>query len=154
MPDQPLSHVPATMTAALRPHHFGISVPDLDAAIAWYGRVLGFVPERHQHIPHIPADIAFLRHASGFRVEIFQLPGALPLPPERRQPNLDLRTHGHKHICFEVEDVPATIAALRAAGADVALELLMDGKPVAFIRDCAGNLIEFLQPFEADRLRA
>jgi catechol 2,3-dioxygenase-like lactoylglutathione lyase family enzyme len=27
-------------------HHGGVSVPDLDAAIAWYGNVLGFELER------------------------------------------------------------------------------------------------------------
>ena len=62
-------------------------------------------------------------------------------------PNLDLQTHGNKHLCFEVPDVPAAVAALREAGADIAFELTVDGNPTAFVRDCAGNLIEFLQPF-------
>ncbi|HYP34139.1 MAG TPA: hypothetical protein VES00_19890, partial [Burkholderiaceae bacterium] len=42
----------------------------------------------------------------------------------------------------------AEVAALRAAGADIAFETRVDGNPTAFVRDCAGNLIEFLQPFE------
>ncbi|MFT4192336.1 MAG: VOC family protein [Comamonas sp.] len=151
MPTTTTPSRPPALSLALRPHHFGISVPDLDAAVDWYGRMLGFRPERRLHIDKIPADIAFLRRDDGFRVEIFEVAGAQPLPEDRRQPNLDLRTHGHKHICFEVDDVPATIAALRAAGADIALELVVNGNPTAFVRDCAGNLIEFLQPFEADR---
>ena len=101
----------APLLAALRPHHFGISVPDLDAAV---------------------------------------VPGAAPLPADRRVPNLDLRTHGNKHMCFEVPDVPAAVAALREAGADIAFELVVDGNPTAFIRDISGNLIELLQPFAAD----
>lgn len=131
----------------LRAHHFGISVPDLDAALAWYQTMLGFTLEERLHIAKIPAHIAFVKRGD-FRIEIFQVEGAAPLPPDRRVPNLDLKTHGNKHMCFEVPDVPAAAAALRAAGADIAFELTVDGNPTAFVRDCAGNLIEFLQPFE------
>ncbi len=130
----------------LRAHHFGISVPDLDAALAWYGRMLGFELEQRLFIGKIPAHIAFVRRGD-FRIEIFQVEGAAPLPADRRVPNLDLKTHGNKHMCFEVPDVPAAIARLREAGADIAFELTVVGNPTAFVRDCAGNLIEFLQPF-------
>ncbi len=142
----PSSHTPAV--SVLRPHHFGISVPDLDAAVAWYERMLGFTLEERVFIAKIPAHIAFIKRAD-FRIEIFQVDGAAALPEDRRTPNLDLKTHGNKHMCFEVPDVPATVAALRQAGADIAFELTVDGNPTAFVRDCAGNLIEFLQPFES-----
>ena len=131
-----------------RAHHFGISVPDLAQAVAWYGRMLGFTLERQLHIAAIPADIAFMKNGD-FRVEIFEVPGAAALPEDRRVPNLDLKTHGNKHICLEVPDVPKAVAGLRAAGAEIALELTVNGNPTAFVRDCAGNLIEFLQPFAA-----
>jgi methylmalonyl-CoA/ethylmalonyl-CoA epimerase len=134
---------------ALRAHHFGISVPDLDAALAWYATMLGFVLEKRLFIPAIPAHVAFAKRAD-FRVEIFQVEGAAALPQDRRTPNLDLRTHGNKHLCFEVPDVPAAMARLRALGADIAFETVVDGNPTAFVRDCAGNLIEFLQPFAED----
>lgn len=137
----------------LRAHHFGISVPELDAALGWYERMLGFSLEERLFIEKIPAHIAFVRRGD-FRIEIFQVEGAAPLPPDRRVPNLDLKTHGNKHMCFEVPDVPAAMAALRAAGADIAFELTVDGNPTAFVRDCAGNLIEFLQPFESRPARA
>jgi len=131
----------------LRAHHFGISVPDLEAAVAWYQRMLGFSLEERLFIEKIPAHIAFVKRGD-FRIEIFQVEGAAPLSDDRRTPNLDLKTHGNKHMCFEVPDVPAAVAALRAAGADIAFETRVDGNPTAFVRDCAGNLIEFLQPFE------
>jgi len=130
----------------LRPHHFGISVPDLDAAIAWYGRMLGFALESRLSIDKIPAEIAFVRRGD-FRIEIFQVRGAAALPPDRRVPNLDLKTHGNKHMCFEVPDVARAVAALRAHDADIAFELEVDGNPTAFVRDIAGNLIELLEPF-------
>jgi methylmalonyl-CoA/ethylmalonyl-CoA epimerase len=138
------------LLSSLRPHHFGISVPDLDAAVSWYGRMLGFSLEQQLHIEKIPARIAFVRRDQ-YRIEIFEVPGAAPLPDERRVPNLDLRTHGNKHMCFEVPDVNAAVAALREAGADIAFELNVDGNPTAFIRDVSGNLIELLEPFAADR---
>ena len=133
----------------LRAHHFGISVPDLDAAVDWYGRMLGFTLEKRLHIPPIPADVAFVKRGA-FRIEIFQVEGAAPLPEDRRVPNRDLKTHGNKHMCFEVPDVPAAVARLRALGADIAFEVTVEGNPTAFVRDCAGNLIEFLQPFAED----
>jgi methylmalonyl-CoA/ethylmalonyl-CoA epimerase len=130
----------------LRAHHFGISVPDLDAAIAWYRDMLGFEVEKRMSIPAIPAELAFIRRGD-FRIEIFQVAGAAPLPEDRRIPNRDLRTHGNKHMCFEVPDVPAAVRRLRERGADIAFEITVKGNPTAFVRDVAGNLIEFLQAF-------
>lgn len=136
-----------SVIGALRAHHFGISVPDLEQAVQWYGQMLGFSLEQQLVIDKIPARIAFVKRGD-FRVEIFEVGGAAPLLPDRRIPNLDLKTHGNKHLCFEVPDVPAAVQRLREAGADIAFELTVDGNPTAFVRDCAGNLIEFLQPFE------
>jgi methylmalonyl-CoA/ethylmalonyl-CoA epimerase len=124
----------------------------MEQAIAWYGKMLGFTLEESLYIDKIPAHIAFVRRGD-FRIEILQVEGAAALPSERRVPNLDLKTHGNKHMCFEVPDVPAAIDRLRDAGADIALELSVGGNPTAFVRDCAGNLIEFLQPFESRSAR-
>lgn len=128
----------------LVPDHIGISVPDIDAAIDWYGSMFGFELEMRQHLPIIPADIAFLRRGD-FRIELFQVAGAAALPPERREPNQDLRTHGNKHVCYRLADVPATVATLRDRGADIVFEKTINGTPMAFIRDNAGNLIELIQ---------
>jgi len=106
--------------------------------------MFGFDVEMRQHLPIIPADIAFLRRGD-FRIELFQVEGAAPLPPERREPNLDLRTHGNKHLCWRLADVAGTVSALRARGADIVFEKIINGTPMAFIRDNAGNLIELIQ---------
>ena len=42
-------------------HHGGVSVPDIEAAIAWYGRVLGFELEREFNIPPAKARAAMIR---------------------------------------------------------------------------------------------
>lgn len=124
--------------------HVGISVPDIDASIAWYARMFGFELEMRQHLSAISAEIAFLQRGD-FRIELFEVEGAAPLPIERREPNLDLRTHGNKHVCYRLADVPGTVAVLRGRGADIVFEETINGTPMAFIRDNAGNLIELIQ---------
>jgi methylmalonyl-CoA/ethylmalonyl-CoA epimerase len=144
---------PALPNFDLRPHHFGVSVPDLDAAVNWYETMLGFQLEPRMKLDSIPARIAFLRR-DNFRIEIFEVAGAARLPDARREPDLDLRTHGNKHMCFEVANVAAALDALTSRGVDVALRLTVDGYATAFIRDIAGNLIELVEPFRADRRSA
>lgn len=128
----------------IRPHHVGISVPDIDAAIGWYQRMLGFELEMRAFIDIIPAEVAFVRRGD-FRLELFQVDEAAPLPPERREPNQDVRTHGNKHLCLAVLDVRTTVAGLREKGADIVFEKLVQGTPMAFIRDNSGNLLELIQ---------
>lgn len=143
-----MTHPDDGAAGALRPHHFGISVPDLEAAVQWYRRMLGFTLEERNFLAKIPAHVAFIRRGD-FRIEIFQVENAAPLPADRRVPNLDLKTHGNKHMCFEVPDVRAATARLREAGADIAFEVVVDGSAVLFVRDCAGNLVELVEPFDS-----
>jgi len=49
-------------TSRLMPHHCGISVPDLEASIAWYRDMLGFFVEKRLTLDVVPAKIAL----SGF----------------------------------------------------------------------------------------
>ena len=125
-------------------HHGGISVPDLDAAIAWYGKVLGFELERRFYIDKARAHTAFIRKGA-LRFELFEVEGAAPLPQERRSPPDDLRTHGNKHVAFGVPDLNAFLAEAQAKGADIAMVVHEGFGKGCFLRDCAGNLIEFVQ---------
>ena len=128
----------------LKHHHGGISVPDLDASIQWFARVLDFEVENRFEIPAIPARVAMLRRGD-LRVELFEVPGAQGLPEERRQPNTDLRTHGNKHLAFAVKDADATAEVLKARGADIVFVGHFEFGANVFIRDNVGNLIEFVQ---------
>jgi methylmalonyl-CoA/ethylmalonyl-CoA epimerase len=135
-------------------HHVGVSVPDLEASVDWYRRVLGFVPVRRLRIESIPADVAILKHGA-MHIELFQAAGAKPLPAERREPDSDVRTHGNKHIAFAVADVEPFAAELRRRGADVVwVKHFEHGGANIFIRDNAGNLIEFLQAPQDPQLSA
>ena len=125
-------------------HHVGISVPDMDASIDWYQRVLGFTLERRYHVDSIPGEIAVLRNGP-LHIELFHLAHAMALPDERREPNTDLCTHGNKHVAFAVADLAAFAAELQQRGADIVWVKQFAFGANAFIRDNVGNLIEFVQ---------
>jgi len=125
-------------------HHGGLSVPDLDEAIAWWRAVLDFEVLARFPIPAIPADVAMLRNGP-LHIELFRVPGAQALPAERREPNTDVFTHGNKHVSFAVENVHEFAAELKRRGADIVWVKEMPQGANIFIRDNVGNLIEFVQ---------
>jgi catechol 2,3-dioxygenase-like lactoylglutathione lyase family enzyme len=119
----------------LKADHCGISVPDLEASIVWYCDMLGFSVEQRFALDAVPFKAAFLRRGD-FRIELFEVAGAAPLPEELRHPNQDL-----------VQDVRAVFTELKQRGVDVAMDVfVVEGiGPGGFIRDNAGNLIELLE---------
>lgn len=137
------------LPSPVRPHHVGISVADLEESIAWYERVLGFRLEALVAVPEDEGRVAMLGQ-DGFRVELFEIPGAAALPPARREPGSDLRTHGVKHLAYEVSDVEAHAERLRALGVDVVWDVRVhEDVKVLFVRDNTGNLVELVEPLEA-----
>lgn len=125
-------------------HHGGVSVPSLDAAIDWYCRVLGFELEKRFYIEAARSHTAMLRKGP-LRFELFEVEGAAPLPEDRRHPLVDLRTHGNKHLAFRVDDLETFLAEMAEKSADVAFVVREPFGKGCFIRDCAGNLIEFVE---------
>ncbi|MCY1673093.1 VOC family protein [Novosphingobium sp. SL115] len=125
-------------------HHGGVSVPSLDAAIEWYGRVLGFEVEKRFYIEAARSHTAMVRKGA-LRFEIFEVEGAAPLPEDRRIVPRDLKTHGNKHVAFRVEDLDAFLAEMEEKQADIAFVVREQFGKGCFIRDCAGNLIEFVE---------
>ncbi|MFM9971732.1 MAG: VOC family protein [Burkholderiales bacterium] len=119
--------------------HGGISVPNLAESIAWYERVLGFEVFRRRTIESVPCEMAMLRNGDLY-IELFEAPGAAPLPKGRRLPDEDIKTHGNKHVSFAVDDVPWFAAELKKRGADIVWVTAN-----IFMRDNSGNLIEFVQ---------
>jgi len=129
-------------------HHGGVSVPSLDAAIDWYGQVLGFAVEKRFYIEAARAQAAMVKKGA-LRFELFEVEGAAPLPEDRRSPPADLRTHGNKHLAFRVDDLDAFLAEMAAKGADIAFVVREAFGRGCFLRDCAGNLIEFVEEANA-----
>lgn len=125
-------------------HHGGVSVPDLEAAIAWYGDILGFELECRFEIPPANAKVAMIRKGE-LRFELFEVEGAAPLPEDRRMPISDLQTHGNKHLAFQIDNLDDFLTSVEAKGADVVFVVREKFGRGFFLRDCAGNLIEFVE---------
>ena len=134
-------------------HHGGVSVPDLAAGIAWYKDMLGFEVESEFYLASIPAKVAMLKRGP-MRMELFEPEDGAVMDPERSNPQADIRTYGNKHLAFAVDDIAALIDGLTARGVDVA-SVLRDASGVrgCFIRDMAGNPIEFLQYADGEATR-
>jgi methylmalonyl-CoA/ethylmalonyl-CoA epimerase len=130
----------------ITPHHIGISVPDLDASIAWYQTMLGFeVVRRGQRQNASDTVIALLRRDDCY-IELFEIPGAARLPEYRRDPSADLRVHGTKHFAFQVADALAAAEDLRARGAEIAMGPVDNPRAIFFfVRDNSGNTFELIE---------
>ena len=140
------------MSLAFWHHHYGISVPSLDDAIEWWERVLSFELQRRFPIPTIPAEVAVLANGP-CHVELFEVPDATPADPARSIPNDDVKTLGNKHPCFAIDDVEGFAAELDRRGADIVWVRKFEFGSNIFIRDNAGNLIEFVEkPFVEQRV--
>lgn len=125
-------------------HHGAASVPSLDAEISWYREVLGFQLESRFPIPKANAEAAMLVNGP-LRIELFEVAGAAPLPPGRDEPNLDVRTHGNKHIAFGIDDLDDFLGLMSRKDADVAFVVRESFGKACILRDCAGNLLEFVE---------
>lgn len=125
-------------------HHAALSVPDLDRAIDWYGRILGFTVEKRWEIPAVRAQVAYLTKGD-MRLEVFEVENAAQLPSARSNPREDLQTHGHKHFAFSVVDYDAVKAAVIANEIEIQLEVGQIFGRAFFIQDCFGNPVEFVE---------
>jgi metallo-beta-lactamase class B len=124
--------------------HVALSVPSIPESIAWYEKMLGFKEVRRGGQPTGQQTAAIRR--GNITIELFQLPNAAPLPESRRNPSEDFRTHGVKHFGFEVKNLPAVLAELKAKGVKMAFDLRDNPTTAfAFISDNAGNAIELIE---------
>ena len=127
-------------------NHVALSVPNIAESIAWYEKMLGFKGVvRGQPSPNARQQVADLRRGN-VTIELFQLADAAPLPESRKNPSEDFRTHGVKHFGFEVKNLPAVLAELKAKGVKMAFEMRDNPtETFAFISDNAGNAIELIE---------
>jgi methylmalonyl-CoA/ethylmalonyl-CoA epimerase len=95
-------------------HHLGVAVDDLDAALSTYERLFGAQVEHRATVEDQGVRAVSLRIGDG-RVELLEPLGS-DTPVGRF---LAKRGPGMHHVAFEVGDLPATIAELARAGADL-----------------------------------
>lgn len=126
-------------------NHVALSVPNLAESIAWYEKMLGFTGTVRPSQPGARQQVADLRRGN-ITIELFQVADAAPLPESRKNPSADFRTHGVKHFGFEVKNLPAVLAELKAKGVKIAFEMrVTPTEDFAFISDNAGNAIELIE---------
>jgi len=111
----------------------GVAVDDLDEAIARYERLFGAVLEHRERLDDQGVEAASLRIGSA-HVELLAAVAA-DTPVGRF---LASRGPGLHHVAFEVDDVPAELARLAAAG-----EPLIDERPR---RGLDGLRVAFVHP--------
>ncbi|WP_043662502.1 VOC family protein [Streptomyces xylophagus] len=133
----------------MRFDHVGISVPDLAAAVAWYGEALHLTEEHAFSVPDTALRGVTLRHHTGYRVELLHRPDSVPgLVADG--PLQAAATLGYGHLCLAVdtpEQVDTEFTRLVAAGAGVRMSPRPAPRPgarMAFVSDPYGNLIELI----------
>jgi catechol 2,3-dioxygenase-like lactoylglutathione lyase family enzyme len=142
--------------AVLRMTHIGVCVADLERALRFYRDGLGFRPRSELRISGPPtttllrlADVdleAVYLERDGTRIELlhYVVPGAVgdgaPRPMNGR---------GLTHLSLRVDDLHATLAALRAVGAAVLDDSLIEipdfAAAAVLLTDPDGTLIELVQ---------
>lgn len=129
-------------------HHYAIGVADLDRAVEWYGRMLGFKMERRFGFPQSGTEIAHIVDENGIRLELLKRDGSVVGPDIAEDPFSALLVRGAKHVGFLVDDVDALWTLLSERGAEpVAAPTSVQPAGVrnCWFRDPDGTLIEFDQ---------
>jgi methylmalonyl-CoA/ethylmalonyl-CoA epimerase len=125
--------------------HIAIVVPDLEAGMGFWAEALGLPVERVEAVPDEGVDVAFLPVGES-EVELLRptdMESGVARFMEKRGPGLH-------HICFEVEDITATLDRLRAAQVPLINEQAKTGsggKKFAFVhpKGTGGVLVELYE---------
>ncbi len=127
-----------------RLNHVAIAVPDLAAAAEVYRLRLGAAVSAPAPLPEHGVTVVFVELPNS-KVELMEPLGAESPISAFLEKNPSGGVH---HLCFEVPDIRAAAATLRATGARVLGDgeprTGAHGKPVIFLhpKDFAGTLIE------------
>jgi catechol 2,3-dioxygenase-like lactoylglutathione lyase family enzyme len=129
-----------------------VVVDDLEAAIAFFvelgmelegqAPIEGRSVDRVNALDGVRVDIAMMRTPDGHgRLELtrFHTPTAVSAEPENAPPN----TLGLRSVMFAVDDVDATVAGLRAHGAELVGEVVQyqDSYRLCYVRGPAGIIV-------------
>ena len=144
-------------------NHVGVSVPDIEAAIEWYGKLFGFtliaapveVRRDGSHFGDLAGDIcgegfgamklAHMVTGDGVGFELFQF---LEPAHERRADTMEYWKNGFFHIAITDPDVDGKVAEIVAAGGrrrSRVWELFPgEGIKVCYCEDPYGNVLEII----------
>ncbi len=125
--------------------HLGLAVHDLAAATDLYTTLLGTAPYKTEHVASEAVDTVFFQ-VGGAKIELL----AGTSPDSAITKFLAKKPEGIHHVAFEVDDIRAEMARLRAAGFTLLNEEPKpgaDNKLVCFVhpKSAAGVLVELCQ---------
>jgi methylmalonyl-CoA/ethylmalonyl-CoA epimerase len=129
----------------IRVEHIGIAVKDLDAAEALYTKLLGEAPYKREAVESEGVITSFF-HTGPNKIELLE--STRPDGPIAKA--IEKRGEGIHHIAFEVADIRAEMARLKAEGFTLLNEEPKpgaDNKLVCFIhpKSAGGVLVELCQ---------
>ncbi|HSG14948.1 MAG TPA: methylmalonyl-CoA epimerase [Anaerolineae bacterium] len=125
--------------------HIAIVVPDLDDALGFWVETLGLPLEHVEHVVDQDVDVAFLPSGDS-EIELLE-----PISESSGVARfLEKRGPGMHHICFEVDDIEAMLAKMKAAGVPLINEeptIGTGGKKIAFVhpKGTGGVLVELYE---------
>ena len=125
------------MIKVKRIDHVAIAVAERDAAAASLSALFGLAIGAREHVASQATDVAFL-YPQGSEKEDAALELCAPRGNAALDRFLARRGPGLHHVCFAVEDLPAALAELKAAGVR-----LIDETPRPGAR---GHDVAFLHP--------
>lgn len=118
-------------------NHIAVVVDDLATAMQFWVDALGLELAHKEHVASEGVDVAFLPIGDS-KIELLQ-----PTDDESGVARyLQKRGAGMHHICFEVDDIAATLAKLKTAAIQLINETPVmgaDGRKYAFIHPKAAN---------------
>jgi methylmalonyl-CoA/ethylmalonyl-CoA epimerase len=125
--------------------HLGLAVRDLAAATDLYTRLLGQPPYKTEHVASEAVDTVFFQ-VGGAKIELL----AGTSPESAITKFLEKKPEGMHHVAFEVVDIEAEMARLRAEGFTLLNEMPKrgaDNKLVCFVhpKSAGGVLVELCQ---------
>jgi glyoxylase I family protein len=135
------------------PHHYGLTVSDLEEAVDFYDGVLGmekadelsFASEEFSKFVGVDGadvDIAFLE-ADGFLVELLEYN-----EPDGKNANENISNNdvGAAHLCIEVDDIDGIYDDLSESVEFInPPQTLENGAQVVYMHDPDGNVVELLE---------
>jgi len=136
-------------------NHVGISVSEIDRSIAFYRDMFGmeqlcdvfpFGGEQFEAIMDIPGVTGrmCMIGKGNLQLELFEF-----IDSKAKDPEYPVSDRGYSHFGFEVEDIDATYAKLKAAGVRIHCPVItfnQGSMQAAYCRDPDGNVFELLEP--------
>lgn len=118
-------------------NHIAVVVPDLDTSMRFWVDALGLPLEHKEHVISQAVEVAFLSIGDS-KIELLQ-----PTDNESGVARyLEKKGPGMHHICFEVDNIEASLAKLKTTDIQLINEepvLGSDGRKFAFIHPKSAN---------------